>query len=537
MSKDKSTETSGKTLLKSSFGMSFATLLSRITGLVRVRLESTVFGGGDVASAWFFAFAIANLFRRVLGEGAIANALIPLIADTDAREGREKAKKQLAFVFLLLGAILAVIVLTGSLVSWLILKYSPDWEIGFLNYPRIRMMFQLLIILMPYGFFICLTGVVGAVLNYAGSFMFPAMVSLLLNIVLLAGLSIAWVCAMSPGEFLPMLAWLVPISGALQLILVTLWMWKLGFFPNFRCFVQGKDICRKLWKLAFPGIVSYSVLQLSFVIDQSMAASLNSQAIPALNYVYRIVDIPIGLVAVSFGTVLVATMSRAAAAGDIREISRSLEFSLRVVWFVTLPLAALIIFFHNNMLHVLCLGGRYTNSDLQAAHWVAVFYSLGIPFFCSLKVLLPAFYSRKKMTTTLVVSSVATVLNIGLNYILMRRFAQGGIALATVFSSIFQNAVLLWLLSREKMIANAVKTALTFVRSATVSLGVAGGLYWIYLRYFEAWSSSHWSCELIFLAALGTVFSIGYFGISYLLRSPECSDVIAILMRKIRKKA
>ena len=189
------------------------------------------------------------------------------------------------------------------------------------------------------------------------------------------------------------------------------------------------------------------------------------------------------------------------------------------------------------MLHVLCLGGRYTNSDLQAAHWVAVFYSLGIPFFCSLKVLLPAFYSRKKMTTTLVVSSVATVLNIGLNYILMRRFAQGGIALATVFSSIFQNAVLLWLLSREKMIANAVKTALTFVRSATVSLGVAGGLYWIYLRYFEAWSSSHWSCELIFLAALGTVFSIGYFGISYLLRSPECSDVIAILMRKIRKKA
>ena len=537
MSEKNSAKTSGKGLLKKSFGMSFATLLSRITGLVRVRLESTVFGGGDVASAWFFAFAIANLFRRVLGEGALTNALIPLVAAADVNEGREKVNKQLAFVFLSLGAILAVIVLAGSLASWLILKYSPEWGIGFLNYPRIRMMFQLLIILMPYGLFICLTGIVGAILNYAGSFIFPALMSLLLNIVLLAGLSIAWMCAMSPGEYLPMLAWLVPISGALQLFLVASWMWKLGFLPDFRHFMQGKDICGKLWKLALPGIASYSVLQLSFVIDQSMAAGLNSQAIPALNYVHRIVDIPIGLVAVSFGTVLVATMSRAAAAGDIREISRSLEFSLRVVWFVTMPLAALIIFFHNNMLHVLCLGGRYTTSDLQAAHWVAVFYSLGIPFFCSLKVILPAFYSRQKMKTTLAVSSAATVLNVILNYILMRRFAQGGIALATVFSSIFQNAVLLWLLSRENIISNAVNTALTFIRSAAVSLGVAGGLYWIYQRYFETWSSSHWSCELIFLAALGMVFGIGYFGISYLLCSPECKEIVAILMRKIRKNA
>ena len=73
--------------------MAFATLLSRILGLLRVRLESTVLGGGEVASGWFFAFAIPNLLRRVLGEGAIANALIPLIAETDVQHGKEKVKK------------------------------------------------------------------------------------------------------------------------------------------------------------------------------------------------------------------------------------------------------------------------------------------------------------------------------------------------------------------------------------------------------------------------------------------------------------
>ena len=104
-------------------------------------------------------------------------------------------------------------------------------------------------------------------------------------------------------------------------------------------------------------------------------------------------------------------------------------------------------------------------------------------------------------------------------------------------SSLTNNAILLGLLNRENMISNAGKTALTFIRSASVSLGVAGGLYWLYRRYFETWSSSHWSCELIFLAALGVVFAIGYLGVSYLLRSPECEEIVAILKRKIRKTA
>lgn len=533
MDEKKQENSSGKTLLKSSSGMAFATLLSRILGLLRVRLESTVLGGGEVASGWFFAFAIPNLLRRVLGEGAIANALIPLIAETDVQHGKEKVKKQLAFIFLILGLILAAIVTVVSAGSWLILKYSDSWGIEFLEYPRIRLVFKLLVILMPYGFFICLVGIVGAVLNYAKIFLLPALAALLLNIVLLAALSIAWLCAMTPGQYLPMLAVLVPVSGILQLLLLSLWLWRAGFFPDFRNFWQEKDIIRKLFKLALPGIIGYSALQLSFVIDQSMAASLNSQAIPALNYVNRIVDIPIGLVAVSFGTVLMSMMSRAAAEGKKDEISNTLAFSLRTVWFVTLPLAALIIFFHNNILHVLCLGGRYTVSDLNAAHLVAVFYGMGIPFFCSLKVILPAFYARKKMVTVLVVSVCATVINIILNYILMQFFAQGGIALATVAASLINNGILLWLLRRENMVCSVKDTALTFIRSAVVALVVCAGLYWIYCRWFQTWCSLHWSREILILAGIGIIFSVLYFAGSLALKSPECREMVKLVRRKL----
>ena len=196
-----------------------------------------------------------------------------------------------------------------------------------------------------------------------------------------------------------------------------------------------------------------------------MAASLGSQAIPALTYVDRIVDIPIGIVAVSLGSVLMPMMSRSAAAGKGDEIAETLAYSLRMMWFATLPVAALVMFFHNNMLHILCLGGRYTMADLQAAHWVAVFYGVGIPFFCSLKVIYPAFYARQKMVTVLKVSVCATMINIVMNYILMQFLAQGGIALATVISSLFNNGVLLWLLKKENITRHAGAVFLSFVRS------------------------------------------------------------------------
>ena len=299
--------------------------------------------------------------------------------------------------------------------------------------------------------------------------------------------------------------------------------------------MQGRDIGRKLWELAWPGIIGYAALQVSFLIDQSMAVSLNDQAIPALNYVNRIVDIPIGLIAVSFGNVLITMMSRSAAEGKKEEISKTLAFSLRTVWFVTLPLAVLIIFFHNNILQILCLGGKYTESDLRAAHLVAIFYSLGIPFFCSLKVIQPAFYARKKMKTILAVSICAIVCNIVLNYILMQYFAQGGIALATVAASLVNNGALLWLLWREDMICDVKDTALTFFRSAVVAMAAGGGLYFVYCRWVQMWSALHWSREIYVLAGIGTVFGIFYFAGSWLLKSPECKEIVNLLLRRFKR--
>ena len=512
--------------------MGFATFLSRLLGVIRVRLESTVLGGGEIASGWFFAFAIPNLLRRVLGEGAVSSALIPLIAETQAEHGEEKVQRQLGIVFLFLSAVLAVLVIVFSLIAVLITKYAASWNIELLKQPYLQLAFKLLPLLMPYAFFICLTGVATAVLNYSSVFIRPALAALLLNIGLLGGLSAAWIFAMPDFRFLPMLACIVPVAGAVQLLLMVIWLYKCRMLPEFRGCFQESGIVKKLLKLALPGILGYSALQVSFVIDRMMAASLGKQAIPALTYIDRIVDIPIGVIAVSIGNVLMPMMSRAAAAGKREEVAETLAYSLRIMWFMTLPLAFMVIFFHNNMLHLLCLGGRYTLSDLNAAHLVAIFYGVGIPFFCSLKAIYPAFYARKKMMVVLKVSLCAIIINLAFNYVLMQFLAQGGIALATVISSLFNNGVLLWLLKRENMTGNSRQVVWSLLRNSMAALLVGAGLYWIYSCYLEAWAFSHWSCEIYLLAGLGIVYAMLYLLAGKIFGATEFSEIIKLLRKR-----
>ena len=139
------------------------------------------------------------------------------------------------------------------------------------------------------------------------------------------------------------------------------------------------------------------------------------------------------------------------------------------------------------------------------------------------------------MKTILAVSICAIVCNIVLNYILMQYFAQGGIALATVAASLVNNGALLWLLWREDMICDVKDTALTFFRSAVVAMAAGGGLYFVYCRWVQMWSALHWSREIYVLAGIGTVFGIFYFAGSWLLKSPECKEIINLLLRRFKR--
>jgi len=213
-------------------------------------------------------------------------------------------------------------------------------------------------------------------------------------------------------------------------------------------------------------------------------------------------------------------------------VLEQLEFSLRHVWFICAPMAAMVVFFHADILRVLCLGGKYTMDDLHAARQVAVFYGLGIPFFCSLKVLLPAFYARKQMKTPFYISLAAIMVNIVLNLILMIPLKQGGLALATVISSLTNNSLLLLMLRRQGF---ALKwyTLLSPLRSMAMA-AVSASAVWLILQQAGITISGLGSIgkDILLLIAIGGAFTVCYFVLAMLCRSKEIRELAGILQRR-----
>ena len=521
-------------LLKSSFGTALATLASRVLGLLRVALEARVLGGGELCSGWHLSIAIPNLFRRLLGEGALGTALIPIVAETEKNRGPEAVRRELGVIFALLGLILAVIVLVLGGGAW-ILERATVGSTGFWGTERMRICLKLLPMLMPYAFFICLVGVIGSVLNYSRVFVLPALGALLLNIFLIGGLVMLWkLFGKDLGgvrAYLPYLSLMVLASGALQLALMLILLAVYGRSPKwpqhgFRDLGVGK----KLFKLALPGMIGGAALQVSFLVDRSLAMLLGPQAVPALTFVDRIVDVPIGIFALSLATVLMATMARSALEGNDK-LADDLAFGLRHVYFICMPLAALVIFFHEPMLRLLCRGGNYTESDLAAAHYVAVFYGMGIPFFCSLKIILPAFYARKVMDKPLYCSLAAIAVNIVLNLILMHPLKQGGIALATVISSLVNNTLLLYLLRRGGVKLHVREVLPAGVRSLLLAVALGFGCFYLH-RLWHGAGARGWFAELGMFAAASALFALLYFAASALCRAREPKEFLGMLRRR-----
>lgn len=529
---------SKSSLLRPSLSVSAVTLLSRLLGLLRVRLEASVLGGGALASAWFLAFAIPNLFRRLLGEGALGTALMPLIAGIEQERGRKVMRRELAVIFSALSLVLAAIVVLISAGAIGLRYYAHSRGISYFCNTRMDMALQLLPLLMPYAFFMCLVGAATSVLNYARIFVLPACGALLMNIFLISGLVTGLCRGISLNElpvYLPVLSILVLLSGLCQLILTLLLLYFSGYFPKIEWrFFKESGVLKKLWNLSLPGMIGASVLQISFLIDRMLAVKLNDQAVPALTFVDRLIDLPIGIFAVSFGNVLMSSMSRAAAEKDLVQLKEELQFGLRHVYFVCIPMAASVIVFHEPLLRMLCLGGNYTAGDLTASRLVAMLYSSGIPFFCSLKILLPAFYARKVMKKPLYASICAIVLNIVLNLLLMGPLAQGGIALATTISSIIHNLILFYFLKQDDLLPDVKILLLPVLRGVVFSAVVMFVLSKVYALYEAKLMETRWLDAAgtfgLFMAAM-----CFYIILAKIFRAPELAELFAVLKRKRRK--
>lgn len=516
----------GGNLFKSTMGLSGVTILSKILGLARDMLTSRIIGGGLVMSAWSFAFQITNLLRRLLGEGALGTALIPMISHTFEKEGHESARKKFSTVLIWLTFLLALISVLVAIPSLLLEPHitTPRWKLTLLILP----------VIMPYCIMICLIGVVTSLLNSLKWFAIPAMASLLLNIFMIGAL-LFFVPGLKENKegILYLLSYAVLLSGAAELLVLGFLLKKTGMLP-----MLSKDALlnfpaiREIFTLTLPGLLGMGALQISVICDNLIAMYISNHAKAALYYSDRLIYLPIGVFAVAFGTVSLSLMSRLAVNGQYKTMLILLFDSLRQLLFITVPLAVFLLFFGEDCIRILFMGGKFGEKELEETLRALFWYAFGIPAFASLKVIVSGFYSRKDMRTPMIVSVCCIVLNLILNLLLMFPMKQGGIALATTVTSFLNNLTLLYLLKKQFGRMPLKSTAFLVAEVSLISLASAVCALYTYRWVASLAFGKLLPKMLIPFCAAAVVFGILYAGLSYLLRIREMRSVIKKLLRK-----
>jgi len=457
-----------------------ATLISRVLGFARDMAIAAVFGAGARADAFFVAFQLANLMRRLLAEGAFNPAVIPLYLRARDESGPAGAA---AFAGRLIGTFL--VALTGLaavlalVMPGIVFLLAPGFEFGS---ERATSAIAMARLMLPYMIFAAPVAVMVGVLNANHRFAVAAYVTTALNLTMLAALALVfWLKGGDSDWSAGVIAMSVAVAGVSQLALVAagLASSRLSVTPIAVAF--DKDM-RRFLKLAVPGLITTALPQFT-VIAGVMIASSSLSAVSWLYYANRLIEMPLGVVSIAIGTVLVPAFTHAVRSGDSHELahveSRGLELSIGLALPAALALAALA----EPVVRILFERGAFTADDTAATAAALAAFALGLPGHVLAKTLSPVFFAREDTGTPMRAAFVGLVVAIGGSLLLRPSMGHVGIALAIALSG-WASALLLGILIARRFgfgIDAQARRRLPRIVIAAVVMGLAvlAGLSWL----------------------------------------------------------
>ncbi len=426
--------------------VSFFTGLSRVLGFAREMVMAHYFGTSLAKSAFDVAFRIPNLFRRLFGEGALSAAFVPVFSEILEKEGREKANRLAGRVLTMLALFLILITAAGTVIITIAMQYTTDGT-------RLAAVLPLLRIMLPYMVFICLVALGMGILNAVGNFAVSAATPLLLNIVWIA--AVFWVCPRlgdSLAERIYGVAWAVLLAGVLQLVTQVPALLRLRVMPR-PSFAWNDRRIREILLLLGPAALGMGVHQVNVVVDGVLALWAGSWAPAALTYAERLIYLPLGLFATALGTVLLPAFARQVASNRTAAIPPALARSLRGLMLVMVPAAAGLMILAGPIVQLAFQSGEFDAQSRILTARALVFYAPGLAVFSLYKMLVPAFYAIKDTRTPVRTGLIAVGLNLVLNVLLVvtlpTYYKHAGLAMATVFASAVNSALLAIVLTRR----------------------------------------------------------------------------------------
>ena len=361
------------------------TMASRILGFVRDVLILALLGTGPLYEAFVVAFRLPNMFRRFFAEGAFNMAFVPIFSKK--LEGDEDPKVFARDAFAGLASVLIVLTLIAqAIMPWLIWGLAS----GFAGQEQFDLSVEFARIAFPYILFISLAALLSGLLNATGRFAAAAAAPVLLNILLVGGISIA---ALTGGDVARTLIWLIPVAGIAQLALVWVAASRAGFPIRLQRPRWTPDM-KRLVVVAFPAALAGGVVQINLLVGQQVASYFD-RAVGWLYAADRLYQLPLGVVGIAVGIVLLPDLSRRLKAHD--EAGSRIAFSraTEIALALTIPCAVALVVIPLPLVSVLFERGAATADDSAAIAVAVSIYGLGLPAFVIQKILQPLFFARE----------------------------------------------------------------------------------------------------------------------------------------------
>lgn len=482
------------------------TLLSRILGFVRDAVIARYFGAGMAADAFFVAFKIPNLFRRLVAEGSFSQAFVPVLAEEKAARGDAGVRDLVGATSGMLGLVLLGIVALGVLAApGFILIFAPGFK-G--ETAKLALAADLLRIIFPYLLFVSLSALAGGVLNVYGRFAIPAVTPVLLNLAMIgAAVGLGPLCERPVVA----LAIGVVIGGVAQLGLQIGALWRLGLCPWPRL-VRGHAGVSKILRLMGPAVFGSSVAQLNMMLDTIIASFLVTGSVSWLYYSDRLVEFPLGVFGIALGTVILPALSAKHTAGSPAAFSATLDWALRWVFLIGTPAAVGLAVLAVPMLSALFQYGALDSHDVAMSARSLVAFSLGLLAFILIKILAPGYYARQDTATPVRIGIIAMVANMLMNLVLIFPLAHAGLALATTLSAYLNAAMLFRGLRRDGVYHAQAGWPLFFIRVALATTAMAAVLWWL-SQPLSAWGDAGALARCLRLALVIAAGMLSYFAV------------------------
>lgn len=516
-------------LIKAAGTVGLMTLTSRILGMIRDIVTAGRFGTSWQWDAFIYAFMLPNFLRRLVGEGALSNAFIPVYSQVLHTRSKEAAFRFANVMSTALAASLVLFLLgVEALLTWL---YQAD----FLS-QRLHLTVDLLRIFFPYLFFISLFALAMGLLNCHQHFLTPALGPIILDLAWIAG--ILWLVPLAgeiPENQLRVLAWVLLVSGVIQFAVDIPPLYQMGFRFHWVPDFSNPDLRRTL-QLILPAILSFAIVQLNLLVDMVLGYWIGPGANSSLWYGTRLMQFPLGVFGIAMGTALLPMISGQIARREIEASKKTMSFALRSVCLILLPCTVGLMVMRVPIVQLLFERGEFDAVSTARTASVLLFYSIGLFSYSGEKMMATGFFAAQDMKTPVILGALTLVLNTTLNLILMPFMKESGLALATSLASIFEFGILIHFYQKKisGLPVKEIASSVIKILFAALAMGLfCAFCFSIIQGYFPGKILWH---QLIRVFVPISVSTIAYIGFCFLFQVSEVSEAWAYIKNKSKIK-